>query len=150
MDQWSTTKKIDWLVFEDWKHTLLEISDKRIQDIVNKSNFESLKPLLKQKSIRDSLKALHKRFVICPIDKAASNVLFVCNRFYASILLKDIDLYSINSNNDPTFISISETLFDKIITNQKKELGKFGITDESEGLPSIYSMIRGMTLVSQL
>ena len=76
--QWSTTKKIDWLVFEDWKHTLLEILDKRILNIVNKSNFESLKPLLEQKSIKYSLKALHERFVICPIiDKAASNVAFV-------------------------------------------------------------------------
>ena len=138
--QWSTTKKIDRLVFEDWKHILLEILDKRILNIVNKSNFESLKPLLEQKSIKDSLKALHERFVICPIDKAASNVAFVCKRFYASILLKELDLYSINSNDDSTYISISETLFDEIIINQKKELGKFGITatDESEGLPSMY------------
>ena len=120
--QWSTTKKIDQLVFEDWKHTLLEILDKRILNIVNKSNFESLKPLLEQKSIKDSLKALHERFVICPIDKAASNVAFVCKRFYASIFLKELDLYSINSIDDPTYISISETLFDEIITNQKNNL----------------------------
>ena len=84
--------------------------------------------------------ALHERFVICPIDKAASNLAFVFKRFYASILLKELDLYSINSNDDPTYISISETLFDEIIINQKKDLGKFGITatDESEGLPSMY------------
>ena len=56
--QWSNTKKIDRLVFEDWKHTLLKILDKRILNIVNKSNFESLKFLFKQKSIRDSLKSI--------------------------------------------------------------------------------------------
>ena len=55
-------------------------------------------------------------------------------------MLKELDPYSINSNDDPTYISISEPLLDDLITNQKKELGKFGITvtDENEGLPSMY------------
>ena len=74
----------------------------RILDIVNKSNFESLP---EHKSIRDSLKALHKIFVICPIDKAASNVTFVYKHFYASILLKELECNSINSNDDLTYIS---------------------------------------------
>ena len=138
---WSDTKKIDTVIFNDWKHTLFEILDKRILDVNNKSNFKKFKPLLEQKSIKASLKELHERFVICPIDKAASNVAIVCKRFYATVLSKELDL--IKSNNlpvNPTYLSITQPLLDEIIAKQKIELNEFGIpvSDENEGLPNMY------------
>ena len=85
---WSDTKKINAVIFNDWKHTLYEILDKRILDVNDKSKFKKFKPLLEQMSIKASLKELHERFDVCPIDKAASNFAIVCKQFYTTVLLK--------------------------------------------------------------
>ena len=59
------------------------------------------------------LQELHERFVVCPIDEAASNVAIVCKRFYATVLSKELDL--IKSNDlpvNPTYLSITHAALD--------------------------------------
>jgi len=48
---WSDTKKMDAVIFNDRKHSLFEILDKRILDVNTKSKFKSFKPLIEQMSI---------------------------------------------------------------------------------------------------
>ena len=52
-----------------------------------------------------------------PIDKAANNVAFICKRFYAQILLKELGL----SHNEPssTYSLISELSHQNIISHHK-------------------------------
>ena len=54
---------------------------------------------------RNKIKAVQDKFVIVPVDKAGNNFGFICKKYYAQILISEIDssdtfeLANINSNN---------------------------------------------------
>ena len=58
------------------------------------------KPLpkgLSNTNVKNILQNYHNKFVFCPTDKAANNIAIVCKHFYASKIIKELDL----DNNNP-------------------------------------------------
>ena len=45
----------------------------------------------------DDFKMLHNKFVVVPIDKASSNVVFICQRHYAQVLISERGLNNVNN-----------------------------------------------------
>ena len=80
------------------------------------------------------LESLKEKYVLVPIDKAANNVAFVCKRYYAEVLFKEMGFsgtpnstYTIyNNKNIQNFIKVKEkeikTKFKKSISSEMKKL----------------------------
>ena len=46
---------------------------------------------------------------MCPIDKAANNIAFICKKYYAQVLLKELVLLNTTLN---TYQQVNDTLHD--------------------------------------
>ena len=57
-----------------------------------------------------------------PIDKASGNIAFICKRFYAKVLMKELGIDSL-SNASPTYKKINKDP-NVIIENHTKYLSK--------------------------
>ena len=74
---------------------------------------------------------------MCPIDKAANNVAFICKKYYVQVLLKELNL--LNTIN--TYQKVNDTLHN-VLQQQNNTLDSvFGLknkNEESNCLPYIY------------
>ena len=64
----------------------------KIWDIKTKHTFQQTKPILDDDDVKTYLAALHKNFVIVPIDKASNNIAIVCKKFYVSRLFEELGI----------------------------------------------------------
>ena len=61
---------------------------------------------------------------MCPIDKAANSIAFICQKYYVLVLLKQLDL--LNATSD-TYQKVNDTLYN-ILQQQSNTLhSTFGI-----------------------
>ena len=83
-----------------------------------------------------------KNTVIVPIDKAASNVAFICKHFYALIIIKELNLDSHLSNQDDNniYTFIDNKTKDQIIKEHNLYLSKHRIhfPNNMQDLPVTY------------
>ena len=142
INTWSTKRNVPIAEFNEWKCAILRKIDERISFLENNNNN---KRYFKNKSnLNDTdavacLNDLQNKYVMVPIDKAANNVAFVCKRFYAHILLKELGL----NTNEPssTYTPINNLSRDQIISQHKSEIkNTFNLTipDDMLTLPDIY------------
>ena len=130
---WSKKFCQDKIVFNEWKVEFEKLLSARIAHLKNTFKIRKVVPILEQIRPKQALKQLHKNYVITPIDKATGNVAFICKRFYAKILLEELDLNT--SNKDKTYIEITEFSKETIINKHKSELKDlFGIDIEESNL----------------
>ena len=88
----------------------------------------------------ESLNDLQNRFVICPIDKASSNIAFACKRFYVQVLVKELGL--IGAEGSATYERVQEAT-DEIVDRDSKTLkNKYSlqVPEDCMKLPRIYWM----------
>ena len=75
---------------------------------------------------------------MCPIDKAANNIAFICKKYYVQVLLKELGLLNTTSN---TYQQVNDT-FDNFLQQQNDTLDSvFGLKNndkEFNCLPCIY------------
>ena len=101
----------------------------------NKDKFEPNKQVLKTAQCLSALEDLHSRFVVVPIDKASSNIAFVCKRFYAQVLISELGLGKAKSCS--TYESIHCDVNELIEKDSKKlsETFNLPIAEDSRKLP---------------
>ena len=84
------------------------------------------------------LNILQEQYVMCPIDKAANNVAFICKKYYLQGLLKELGLLNTTSN---TYQQVNDTL-PNVLQQQNITLDSvFVLTNNDEEfncLPCIY------------
>ena len=103
-----------------------------------KKNLKSDKQVLKNAVCQKALEDLHSQFVVVPIDKASSNIAFVCKRFYVQVLVSELGLE--DSTTCSTYEKINEDV-NKLIEKdclKLKETFNLSVGDESKKLPHIY------------
>ena len=67
---------------------------------------------------------LQAQYIMCPIDKAANSIAFICKKYYVLVLLKQLDL--LNATSD-TYQKVNDTLYN-ILQQQSNTLhSTFGI-----------------------
>ena len=88
--------------------------------------------------VRNSLKELHEKFVIVPIDKAAGNVAFICKRFYAKVILDELGLSQ--EGGSSTYTEADEDCRTIINKHNNFLRDKFGFInpEDNNKLPGIY------------
>ena len=115
--------------------------DERISSLQHNPNKNKKQhhSILKIDSSVECLNNLHDNYVMVPIDKASNNIAFVCKRFYAEVLLKELGLIGSATS---TYTKLDEHSPEDIIKQHVSDLKqKFGITvegDKMSTLPDIY------------
>ena len=101
-----------------------------------KTKKQHTNPVLKQPSVVDYLNSFHGKFVLTPIDKAASNVAVICKRYYAEVLLKEIGILGDGSE---TYEKIAKTK-EEIINDDEEYSTRLGYTlsNKEKDLPTMY------------
>ena len=80
--------------------------------------------MLRDPEVVSYLNILQKQYVMCPIDKAANNIAFICKKYYVQVLIKELGLLSATSN---TYQEVNDTLHN-ILQQQNNTLDSvFGL-----------------------
>ena len=70
----------------DWEKTIHECTDDRVRSLKSRRINKRKEYVLKYTyNIVDYLNDLHETFVLVPADKAASNVIVVCKKYYHTV-----------------------------------------------------------------
>ena len=48
--------------------------------------------MFKDPKVISCLNILQEQYVMCPIDKAANNIAFICKKYYVDVFIKDLSL----------------------------------------------------------
>ena len=132
---WSNKTGITLDVFRDWKEKIKLKIDDRISVLAQ--NTQQNFPALKDKNAKKCLSELQEKYVIVPIDKASNNVAFICKRFYALMLCKELGITGLGSS---TYTQVNQNL-DEVIKHHCSKLKEhFNLTvdDNMQTLPDIY------------
>ena len=124
--------------FSEWKQVILDKLDQKITILKHKVKVRHISKTLSDKNANDCLENLKEKYVLVPIDKAANNVAFVCKRFYAEKLLKEMGFLG---NDNPTYTIYQRRNIQTVIKNKEKEIKtkfKRSICKEMKSLPTAY------------
>ena len=140
----SSEKGVSTPYFENWKHTVLSKIDSKITYFSTRVNGREVHKVLDNDNVKKELKALHKCFVLVPIDKASNNIAFVCKQHYASVIRAELGYpgRSMRSGtcSSPTYSLCIDVDPDELIENQVSELDRYGleVEEEMKSLPRMY------------
>ena len=85
--------------------------------------------MLRDLEVISYLNILQEKYVMCPVDKAASNTAFRCKENYVQVLLKELSLLNTTSN---TYQQVNDTLHN-ILQQQNNTLRSvFGLKNKDE------------------
>ena len=89
-ENWFKREQVELKYLSEWKGQLKELVADRISDL--KGHFKSPKcKVLDQPDVKDTLHKLHANYVLIPADKAANNVIIVCNKYCIDTQLKSLE-----------------------------------------------------------
>ena len=107
----------------------MEKVNKKIEELKNKFKFSRVKKVLRDPEVVSYLNILQKQYVMCPTDKAANNIAFICKKYYVQVLIKKLGLLSATSN---TYQEVNGTLHN-ILQQQNNTLDSvFGLKNNDE------------------
>ena len=90
-----------------------------------KGHFKSPKcKVLSQSDVKDTHHELHANCVLVPADKAANNIIVVCNRYHIDTLVKELEINNVNSDK-PTYIPLDDS-FKTIVKTQNYFITSMG------------------------
>ena len=135
---WCNNKGVPVKCFTQWISIVIGKVNKKIKELKNKLKFSRVKQVLRDPEVVSYLNILEERYVMCPIDKAANNIAFICRKYYTQVLLKELGLLSATSM---TYQQVNDTLHN-ILQQQNNILDSvFGLKNNDEEfnyLPCIY------------
>ena len=136
-NKWAKSSKVDKRVLSEWKNAVLDCIKNRIGMLKKKYINKRKKQVLKNPKHLCYLKTFHEHFVLVPADKAGSNVIVVCKKYYLDVILKEL-----TSNPDLPATYVVENTRNVQIVNKHLEdiVGKMRISvkENMEQLPSFY------------
>ena len=116
----------------------MEKVNKRIKEIKKKIKFSTVKQILKDSKVTSYLNILQEQYAMCPTDKAANNIAFICKKYYVQVLLKELVLLNTTSN---TYQQVNDTLYN-VLQQQNNALDSVSAlennNEEFNCLPCIY------------
>ena len=134
----TNSERIPSSLFSEWKCKVFEHLDNKIRALKARVRPRSIVKSLSDDAVNKHLKELQERYVMVPIDKADSNVAFVCKRYYIEVIAKELGLLA---NPSSTYEHIQNTTPNEIIDNHRsnlKEQFHMTVPEEMCTLPDIY------------
>ena len=99
--------------FSAWKDRVMQIIDNKIEFYQNKHPNMFLENVntLEKGNIKNELKRLRNKYIICSIDKASKNFSFVCKKLYVLTLLKELgfNLSNLSCSGNETYFPCEST-----------------------------------------
>ena len=139
IDNLSSDKGLHQSLFSEWKNTVLQRVNDKINKLKNKVKPVKHNSVFKCKDAQYNLKNLQEKFVLVPVDKASNNIAFICKRFYATVIVKELGL--INNSTKKTYEKVNDKSTDIIISEHKQYLAnqfKINLENKMKKLPSMY------------
>ena len=65
--------------------------DNKIPYLKHRMKVRKTNPVLKQDAVIEYLNQLHEKYVFVPIDKAANNIVIICEKYYVTVILKGLE-----------------------------------------------------------
>ena len=141
MEGLSETKRISPMTLLNWKNSIFELVDNRINKYAPKIRSRKAKSVFDDERAKSELKRLQNDFVIVPIDKAANNISFICKQHYAEVILSELKYNQIlsNSSSSDTYKYVTQPSAD-IIKDHRNQLSAHGLQlkEGMDCLPSMY------------
>ena len=129
---------------QEWKNNVKKVLKNRIDFFVkNKPILFQKRPLiLENKEVKEYLLHLQKHFIICSIDKAANNYVFICKKFYLATLMTElgVDLNTLECTGNNTYSPVAVTE-EELINNHcifMKENFDITVTKKNRCIPRIF------------
>ena len=76
----------------------VQYGGRKISHLSNKVVVHKVNSVFKNEDVKAELTKLYKDFVVVPIDKASSNVSFICKNHYADVIKRELK-FSVNREN---------------------------------------------------
>ena len=128
-ERWAKREQVNLKYLSEWKDRVKELVVDRISGL--KEKFKSPKcKVLNQPDVKDALEKLHADFVLVPADKAASNVIIVCKKYYIETLVNELGINT-TSNTNSTYILCTES-FDDILRSRSNCMNSVGFEMSEE------------------
>ena len=130
--KWARKECVDHRVLRDWERTVHECIENKVKQLKSKHINKRKKHVLDTRIHVNYLNQLHKEYVLVPADKAASNVIVVCRKYYLEVIMRELSTTS-------TYQKVDEDCMD-IVMEHVNYLRQSGIDvgEEHEHLPSFY------------
>ena len=138
--KWTEVESLAKSHFDEWREKVFEKVDCKLTLLKQKVKFVRANKILKDNTVANYLDELQHKYVMTPIDKADSNVAFICKRHYVQVLVKELGLADGHTN---TYEPVLNTNMSSIVKQHSTDLHKeFGIRipDDMQTLPDIYWM----------
>ena len=98
IDSWCSTHGIHKSNFSEWKQNILTLAEGNILELSRQSRYSTFSIL--KCSPNNNLEDIKAKFVITLVDKATSNVSFICQRLCGQISDKKLGLKNNNISNN--------------------------------------------------
>ena len=98
---WCNKKGVPVKCLTQWISVVMEEVNKKVKERKSKFNFNfnfKVKQVLTDPEVFSYLNILQEQYVMCPIDKAANNIAFICKKYFAQVPLKELGLLNTTSN----------------------------------------------------
>ena len=79
---WCNKKRVPVKCFTQWISIVMEKVNKKIKELKSNFKLSKVKQFLRDPEAISYLNILQEQYVMCPIDKAANNIAFVCKKYY--------------------------------------------------------------------
>ena len=134
----SKVKGVSKVYFDDWKNTILSQVDEKINTNKQRVKAVDRKSVFEDPDAKQELDSLQSDFIIVPIDKASSNIAFICRRHYAEVIYNELDIAS--AQNPNSTYGITNTSSADIILSHRTKLSNWDLEleEEMQCLPNLY------------
>ena len=140
----SNTKRLAPVVFDNWKFSLLDLVNKKVEKYSPSIKQNKSKSIFQDPDAKIELNKLQQHFVIVPIDKAANNISFICKQHYAQVIAAELKYSSTNHipSEDDTYEYDSTKSSIDVVNSHKLTLSNLDLPlkEDMECLPSMYWM----------
>ena len=136
--------RLQGINFEEWKNNVKRVIKNKIEFFAETKPhlFETSTSVLKDYGVRSCLDTLKSKYIICTVDKAANNYVFICKKFYVITLLKELgmDLETLECRGNITYQPVNETEDDIINSHCQIMTTEFNITvsNDNRCIPKIF------------
>ena len=91
----SKRAQVELKYLSEWKDQLKELVADRISNLKGHFKSPNCKVLDQPDDVKDTLRKLHANYVLVPADKADSNVIIVCKKYYIDTLAKGLGISNV-------------------------------------------------------
>ena len=132
--RWANKEKVDVRVLADWEYEINAFIKERITYLKKKHvRWRKLQVLRTSKHL-EYLNDFHKHYVLVPADKAGSNIIVVCKKYYLDVVLSELNM------DRPTTYVATDMAYNDIVVNHIQDMVHWDILvpNEMMQLPTMY------------